>query len=719
MPSRRSSSLLAVAAAGLLLGAPAGAGAHGEDIETVQEHMELDSVSLTPEQEERLEQRTETATAADAEAASGAVTGGPAQVGRWGGVVDWPVVAIHAALLSNGKVLAYDSNGDVPNEDQTFTRATVWDPGTGAQTSVDVATGVNIFCSGLAHLPDGSIYVAGGNENLADVGIRATHVFRSETNSWTREGEMKTKRWYPSVTPLRNGEMLITEGDPYSHVPEIRGTDGTLRELPGVDEILPLYPWTDVAPDGRAFLSGPDWQMMSIDTSGAGSLEKFETRDDEYRSYGSHAMYDIGKILVAGGGDAPVSKTAIDIDLNGPEPIATPTASMALPRRHHNLTVLADGTVLATGGFNSNEPSIDLANGVYDAELWDPETGRWQTLAAEAVTRQYHSVALLLPDGRVLSAGGGICGVCNAAGYLAKNAEIFSPPYLFEQGTGELAPRPTIDSVPAAVGYGDRLPIATPNAASIGKVAMVRLGAVTHSVNMEQRYVPLNYSAGSEQVVATSPPNPNIAPPGVYMLFVINDEGVPSVSKMVRVDPTVPSPPPPKLTRTRPGSPAADVTPIVRGTSLVGTTVEIYSAANCGGDPLVARPASRLVSPGIQARVRRNATTKLRAVAIDAAGNSSRCSKALRYVEDSDPARTRIGKKPARSGTARLARFRFSSSERGSRFKCKLDRRSVPCKARASFRVSPGKHSIAVTAVDSAGNRDRSPAAYRWTVKRG
>jgi hypothetical protein len=218
---------------------------------------------------------------------------------------------------------------------------------------------------------------------------------------------------------------------------------------------------------------------------------------------------------------------------------------MAHGRRQHNLTVLADGTVLATGGNSSGEALVDLNNGVYPAELWNPATGQWQTLAAMQVTRQYHSTALLLPDGRVLSSGGGICGTCDSVGYLAKNAEVFTPPYLFKKdGSGELAPRPEITSAPDEVAYNAPFAISTPNAASIGKVALVRLGAVTHSVNMEQRYVPLNFSADGGALNATAPANANIAPPGIYMLFAIGTDGVPSVARMVRVGAAAPPPPP-------------------------------------------------------------------------------------------------------------------------------------------------------------------------------
>jgi hypothetical protein len=136
----------------------------------------------------------------------------------------------------------------------------------------------------------------------------------------------------------------------------------------------------------------------------------------------------------------------------------------------------------------------------------------------------------------VLSSGGGICGTCDEVGYLAKNAQVFTPPYLFKaDGSGQLAARPVIDAAPATASYGQPFQIDTAQAASIAKVALVRLGAVTHSVNMEQRYVPLTYTAGATSITATGPQNANIAPPGIYMLFIIDANGVPSTARMISV----------------------------------------------------------------------------------------------------------------------------------------------------------------------------------------
>ena len=527
----------------LLAGGPAAASAH--DVGTVAGHWAEDAVVHNLAAERGLEGVTRLRSAAASQATAAAVAADAGQVGQWGPVVNWPVVGIHVSLLPDGRVLAWDSVGDRATETfpvHDFTRATVYDPVTGTHTPATVDTGYNVFCAGFAHLADGTVFLAGGNKDAQLNGIVQTHLFNPASNAWSLGPNMAAGRWYPSVTPLTNGELLITEGGP--DMPEVRRTDGTLRALSTASLNLPLYPWLDVAPDGRVFYSGPDQTMRKLDPAGGGSWQSFGQRDSINRSYGSHAVYDVGKTLVAGGGSS--SPDARVIDTNGTTPSVTPTAPMAFGRRQHNLTLLADGSVLATGGNSTGASLIDMNGGVYNAERWDPSSGQWTTLAAQAVTRQYHSTALLLPDGRVLSSGGGICGTCDQVGYLAKNAEVFSPPYLFKKdGSGQLAPRPQITGAPDTVGYGTTFQISTPDAASIGKVALVRLGSQTHSVEMEQRYLPLGFTAASGTLTASVPANANTAVPGVYMLFIIDAAGVPSVAKMVTVSSAAPPPPPP------------------------------------------------------------------------------------------------------------------------------------------------------------------------------
>ena len=559
----RSSVLFIAAVLVAALLAP-GAGAH-DGIMTPAGHAAEDAVVLTPKQERTLDAHTRAVSAKYARAAAAMIAGGAQDVGEWGPVVDWPVIGVHVALLPNGKVLAYDSIGDNATETypvQDHTRATVWDPVTGTQTPVNVDTGFNIFCSGLAHLIDGRMFMAGGNKDQQLNGIVQTHFFDPATNSWTLGPNMAAGRWYPTVTPLNNGEMLITSGR--VNTPDVRTLAGNLRSLSTASLSLPLYPWMDVAPNGLAFYSGPDQTLRALNPSGTGSWQTFGQRDSINRDYGGHAIFDIGKMLVAGGGSS--TKDSRVVDFNGPTPQVSSTAPMAFGRRQHNLTVLADGSVLATGGNSSGASLVDLNAGVYPAELWSPATGQWRTLASMQITRQYHSTALLLPDGRVLSAGGGICGTCDTVGYLAKNAEIFSPPYLF-QADGTLAPRPSIDAAPASTTYGATMTIGTPEPASISKVALIRLGAVTHSNNMEQRYIPLSFTPGATTITATAPDNSNIAPPGIYMLFIIDANGVPSLARIVSVQGNSP----PAVTLTQPADGATFSAP---------ATVNLFATAS-------------------------------------------------------------------------------------------------------------------------------------------
>ncbi|MDQ4122311.1 MAG: DUF1929 domain-containing protein [Acidobacteriota bacterium] len=456
--------------------------------------------------------------------------------GQWSSVISMPLVPIHAAVLPNGRVLMWDSVGDLPVEHypvHNTTRAIVWDPATGNAVRRDVNTGFNLFCAGHAALPDGRQFIAGGNLNDALDGLDTLHTFNSTNNSWTFLRRMaEGARWYPSVTALANGEMLITAGGPATS--EVYTTSGTLRSLTNAVLAMPYYPWLQAAPNGNAFYFGPDNNLRYLNTSGAGSWQYLGTRDGLNRDYGSYAMYDIGKIL-ASGGESSVKHTVV-IDINNGTPQVSRAADLALGRRQHNLTVLPDGTVLATGGNSSGEPYVDLGAGVYPAELWNPATGSWKTLASMQRTRQYHSMALLLPDGRVLVGGGGICGDCHYAGYLEKNIEIFSPPYLFKRdGSGTLAPRPTITSSPSQISYRQNFNISTNDPRKVSQVVLIRPASVTHSVNFEQRRIPLVFSATKKNLQATAPNSGNIAPPGIYLLFVIDDQGVPSVAKTVKI----------------------------------------------------------------------------------------------------------------------------------------------------------------------------------------
>jgi len=531
--------------AALVTAAPAAA---HHDLSTAQRHRAADlagvSVELLERRIDRLSLRLGHRPGTRSTARAAAV-GDPGTVGRWSSVLPAPVVPIFSALLPNGKILMWDSVGDAPAESyatHTFTRAAIYDPVMNTSKRVDVPS-YNIFCAGFVQLANGNVFVAGGNLNSALAGIRQTHVFDWRTEAWSRGPDMQDGRWYPSVASLPNDEALIIGGGPT--VAEIRTTGNTLRRLTGVTTPSSReYPFFQSIPDGRALLLGPSAAMSLIDSEGAGTITAAGNRDATARGYGSYAPFDIGRFLVSGGGSP--TNTATIVDTRSGTPVGSATGSMVLRRRQHNLTVLADGSVLATGGQSTNGGGglVDLANATYAAERWDPATGGWTELASAAVARQYHSTALLLPDGRVYTGGGGICGVCQQVGYLRRDQEIFTPPYLYRKdGSGQLATRPVVTGAPAALGYDATFNVGT--TATIRKVALVRLGAPTHGEDQSQRYVPLTFTQSGTTLTVAGPNNPNEAPAGHYMLFAVDDAGVPSAAPIVHVQrPVVDAPAP-------------------------------------------------------------------------------------------------------------------------------------------------------------------------------
>lgn len=476
-----------------------------------------------------------------------AVAADPGISGSWSPVIDTPVVPIFQAVLPNGKVLIWDSVGDNAAETypvHDFTRAAVWNPADNTYKDVKLL-GSNIFCSGFAHLANGNILVAGGNADMQLDGTVQTHIFDWQTETWSRGNDMAAARWYPAVAEMANGEEVIAGGGPA--VAEVYQANGALRPLPNFDKYnARLYPFMGSRPDTQLGLIGPYATAYTVTTYGEGAITGTVVRDAVSRDYGSFSTYDIGKSLVVGGGTVNEdgrttvpTRTAVVVNANsGSVSTVTPTGSLSIGRRQMNATLLADGSVLATGGMSSSatHTQVDLNNAVTSAERWNPATGQWTVLSSASRIRQYHSTAALLPDGRVVTGGGGVCGVCMSTGYLEKNIEYFTPPYLYKHdGSGQLATRPVISAAPASVGINTTFTLTSAQAATIGKVALVGLGDVTHSVDQGQRYVPLRFTVSGTTLTVTGPPTGGVAPPGYYMLFVIDSAGVPSVARTVQV----------------------------------------------------------------------------------------------------------------------------------------------------------------------------------------
>ena len=235
--------------------------------------------------------------------------------------------------------------------------------------------------------------------------------------------------------------------------------------------------------------------------------------------------------MIAGGALSPPTNSVELIDLNARSPAWRFTRSMFHSRRMVNGTVLPDGKVLITGG-TSGPGFNDESNAEFSAELWDPATEKWTELSSMRIPRVYHSVALLMPDARVLVGGGGEGG----NGTDEPNIEMFSPPYLFNPD-GSLATRPRITAAPDSVARGASFQISSPDAASISRVTLVRTGSVTHSFNTTQIFMPLAFSSGgSDSLLVNAPGDPNVAPPGHYIVFVLDAQGVPSVGRIVHLD---------------------------------------------------------------------------------------------------------------------------------------------------------------------------------------
>ena len=449
----------------------------------------------------------------------------PAVVGEWTTPFTIPAKGIHATVLPTGKILWFSYPVAAVGSDTWL-----WDPQTGATTNASLTTQRDVFCVAQSFLPDGRIFMTGGHLYGAGYGfgVKDTDFFDPSSRTWTEGPDLSLERWYPTNVELGNGKILIFGGqkDNQTTSDTVESYDpatNTLTTLPATaTKKVNSYPRLHLLPSGKiSFTNQRRTQVFnpSTNTWAAGPNMNFGGRGVSGHSV---LLPGLTKVLDFGGkasGATSATSTAEIIDFAAPSPQWRSTAPMSFPRMYGNPVVLPDGKVLVVGG--GRGPGI-YDNPVKEAELFDPVTETWTTMAPQVAPRIYHSTAVLLPDGRVVSAG-------QDQGSFQFTAEIYSPPYLFK------GPRPQIAAAPAAVEYGESFTISTPDASSIRRVALVRPDSVTHSVNFDQRYVDLSFSVGAGGITATSPPTPNHAPPGPYMLFVVSSSGVPSVASWVMV----------------------------------------------------------------------------------------------------------------------------------------------------------------------------------------
>ena len=475
-----------------------------------------------------------------------------------------PILPVHAALLPPGtdrrsKILLFSGSGNNPSNRGCTNCSAVWDyeNGTISQvaTPVDAAgLPLDLFCAGQSLLPDGRVLVAGGTLQYDPFyGLPDAFVFDRNTQQWATVQSMNAGRWYPTQVTLRDGTVLALSGfdengllDTY---PEIYSPSSNRWTVVSPSQNtptsrIPMYPHVFLMRDGRLFYSGgymgnregatpriltlpiaPSTQAIGEQV--VGGLEALEYGDQAASVLLPLAQEQ--RVMIIGGADPNGNATnRVNIvqlptaaqSISNPTYTAAPSLNFA--RMHHNAVLLPDRTVFVCNGSAKNQ-AADQAT--LAAEIYNPATNTWTVAAQASVTRLYHSVALLLPDGRVVTAGGN-----PARGTNELRLEIYSPPYLFK------GPQPVINSAPQQVRYGAQFQIQTPQARNIKWVNLIRPMAPTHGCDTEQRLenMVINFRTRTSLTVRLTS-NPNLAPPGWYMLFITDNNGVPSVAKWMHL----------------------------------------------------------------------------------------------------------------------------------------------------------------------------------------
>ncbi|HTI34588.1 MAG TPA: galactose oxidase-like domain-containing protein [Miltoncostaea sp.] len=506
--------------------------------------------------------------------------GDPASTGRWAAPFAVPTWAIHAVLLPTGKVLWLSKRQD----ETAGGDAHLYDPATGTVKAVTPPSvrypdgsvkPANLFCAGQALLPDGRVLVAGGNlayyqsdaPGQSWKGAKWLFTFDPWTETWTRQStDMAKGRWYPTVTALPDGRALITGGwdesgndvsdddmEVFTPSPRVNGADGTVTKV-GTRPWSQLYPHMFVIPDTTAAGAGSAKVLMAGPMgrypANAGILDTatWQWTSIPYlptnREFGGAVMMPGGnggptKVLLTGGSDAPfdttpTASTAV-LDLNAPNAGFQPGPPLLTARTHGNVVALPDGSVMEVGGGGGTSDPTD--GSIYDApvyrsELLDPGAGAFRAADAQSEARTYHATALLLPDGRVLSAGDD-----RASHATNRTAELYSPPYLFRGA------RPRITFAPSAARYDVRIRVGTPDPGAIARAVLMRPSSVTHVTDMDARSMTLALTAENGGLTLRTPRDGTVAPPGWYMLFLLDRNGVPSVASWIRLDPSAPDAP--------------------------------------------------------------------------------------------------------------------------------------------------------------------------------
>lgn len=461
--------------------------------------------------------------------------------GSWGPVLEWPHIPVTAANLPDGRVLTFSSNRRnkfTGSNGKEYTYAATWNPETGNFVERDHPSH-DMFCAHLAMLEDGRIIINGGTNR-----VTTTSIFDYKTNQWSPAAPMSRGRWYPTSLAMPDGSVFTSLGTGGGQYPELWTEQDGWKVLTGAsmqDPVLSYnsyyerdwWPLIHVDPKGKILHSGPTPKMHSIDTKGLGSIKEVGPEiHDWYPKHGTTVMYDEGKLLVAGGAISGINQNSTNkamlIDINGSSPVVTSIDSMKYARKFHNGVILPNGEILVMGGNTTGLKFSDQGT-ILPSEIWNPESKKWRTVDSISVPRNYHSIALLLTDGRVLSGGGGLC-ACAAD---HSNAQVYTPAYLYDDN-GEPAARPIITDAPDSIKHGQTLTLNSDQ--EIQKFTLIKMSSTTHAVNTDLRFLKVPFSSDNNgQYKLTLQANKNILTPGYWMLFALNSKGVPSEAKIIQV----------------------------------------------------------------------------------------------------------------------------------------------------------------------------------------
>jgi hypothetical protein len=464
----------------------------------------------------------------------------PQTNGRWDTLtLLMPINPVHVALMHNGKVLVIAGSGNDP--DNKTLEAAVWQPGPDIVRTFRIDW--DMFCNGMVIMPNGQPFVLGGTLKYDDfLGYRKTAMFNPATETFTNTPDMSGGRWYPTGTVLGDGTVLVLSG--------LNDTSGGVNTTVQIFKAgawtpagtvfpgPPLYPREHLLPSGKVFEDGANPNSQMFDPATKTWKPVATTKFGKNRDYGTSVLLPltpansfkpVAMILGGGPGGANVTNTTELIDLSAANPQWVNGPAMVKPRIQLNATILPNGKVLVSGGSTEDEKP---ATGVLEAQLYDPASNSFASGSTMAFPRVYHSNTLLLPDATVAALGGN-----PERKVYEPHIEIYSPPYLFN-GDGTPAKRPVISHVSSAnIGYGATFQVHSPDATGIKQVVLIRAGAVTHAFDMEQRLVGMTFTAQPGVLQVKAPADGNLAPPGYYLLFILNAQGVPSVAQFVHIGP--------------------------------------------------------------------------------------------------------------------------------------------------------------------------------------